>query len=153
MNHSASAQKYFVQKYHCSQAVFAAFATELGITEEQALKISGCFGSGMRKGEVCGAVTGALMALGLKYGQCRIDDTDSRIKTNELTDLLMDRFKEKNGSYICKYLLGHDITIPAELEQVRGKGLFTSLCPKMVASAATILDEIIEEEEEEKTKK
>ena len=76
------AKDLFARKFHCSQAVFAAFAQELGITEEQALKIGACFGSGMRKGEVCGACTGALMALGLKFGQSNENDMDSRMKTN-----------------------------------------------------------------------
>ena len=53
----------------CSQAVFAAFSPNLGLDKEQDLKIGACFGSGMRKGEVYGACTGVLMALGLKYGE------------------------------------------------------------------------------------
>ena len=59
--------EYFSQKMHCSQAVLAAFSEECGISEEQAFKLGSCFGSGMRKGEVCGACTGALMVLGLLY--------------------------------------------------------------------------------------
>ncbi len=55
----------FENGYVCSQAVFATFSQNLGLSEEQALKIGACFGRGMRKGEVCGACTGALMALGL----------------------------------------------------------------------------------------
>ena len=86
MTHVEKANDLFAKKFHCSQAVFAAFAEELGLTEEQALKIGACFGSGMRKGEVCGACTGALMAIGLKYGQCNVQDMDSRMKTNEVTD-------------------------------------------------------------------
>lgn len=53
MNHIELAKKYFEEKYHCSQAVLAAFADELGLIEEQALKLGGCFGAGMCKGEVC----------------------------------------------------------------------------------------------------
>ena len=64
MNHTDTALKLFSQRFHCSQAVLAAFSKDLGITEEQALKLGGCFGGGMCKGEVCGACTGALMALG-----------------------------------------------------------------------------------------
>jgi hypothetical protein len=55
MTHIEKANKLFVRKFHCSQAVFAAFSDELGLTQEQALKIGACFGGGMRKGEVCGA--------------------------------------------------------------------------------------------------
>ena len=91
------AKDLFARKFHCSQAVFAAFAQELGITEEQALKIGACFGSGMRKGEVCGACTGALMALGLKFGQSNENDMDSRMKTNEVTDRFLDEFKRKTA--------------------------------------------------------
>ena len=63
MNHKEKAVNYFSQKLHCSQAVLASFAEECGITEEEALKLGSCFGGGMRKGHVCGAVSGALMVL------------------------------------------------------------------------------------------
>ena len=76
MTHTEKAVDYFSQKLHCSQSVLAAFADECGITEEQALKLGSCFGSGMRKGEVCGAVTGALMVLGLLYGQNKAGDAE-----------------------------------------------------------------------------
>ena len=79
MDHKEKALNYFSQKLHCSQAVLAAFADECGITEEQALKLGSCFGGGMRKGEVCGAVTGALMALGLLYGQKNARDSAGRL--------------------------------------------------------------------------
>lgn len=74
MGYTDKALELFSQKFHCSQAVLAAFSKDLGITEEQALKLGGCFGGDMCKGEVCGACTGALMALGLKYGQSEISD-------------------------------------------------------------------------------
>lgn len=75
-NKRDKAIEYISQKMHCSQAVLAAFSEECGISEEQAFKLGSCFGSGMRKGEVCGACTGALMALGLLYGQSHIGDQD-----------------------------------------------------------------------------
>ena len=62
------AATYFDNGFCCSQAVFTAFATEYGISEELALKIATQFGGGARKGEMCGSVSGALMALGLRYG-------------------------------------------------------------------------------------
>lgn len=137
------ANELFGKKFHCSQAVFAAFSEELGITEEQALKIGACFGSGMRKGEVCGACTGALMALGLKYGQYTVEDKDSRLKTNEVTDKFMDEFKKENGSYMCKELLGCDLSTEEGIAIALEKKLFTEFCPKMVESATRIAEEII----------
>ena len=95
----------FENGYMCSQAVFAAFSPNLGLDKQLALKIGACFGSGMRKGEVCGACTGALMVLGLKYGE-------SKEKSNETCEAFLDEFKKENGSYICNDLLGCDISTP-----------------------------------------
>ena len=97
MNHKEKAVNYFSQKLHCSQSVLAAFADECGITEEEAFRLGSCFGSGMRKGEVCGAVTGALMVLGLLYGQKAAGDIEGRQFSNKVNDLMMDCFKEKCG--------------------------------------------------------
>lgn len=145
MTHTEKAVNYFSKGFLCSQAVLAAFGNELGVTEEQALKLGVCFGSGMRKGEVCGACTGALMALGLMYGQTSVADTESRKNTNELTSRFLELFKEKNGSYICNDLLGYDMSDPEEAAKARAKGLFLEICPKMVASAVEVLERIMAE--------
>ena len=86
MTHKEKALTLFKQKYHCSQAVLAAFAEECGLTEKQALMLGACFGSGMRKGEVCGACTGALMVLGALYGQYDKSDPESRVIANTVND-------------------------------------------------------------------
>ena len=143
MKHIELAKKYFDQKYHCSQAVLAAFAEELGLTEEQALKLGGCFGGGMCKGEVCGACTGALMALGLKYGQSDIDDMESRKKTNDVTVEFLDMFKKENGSYICKELLGCDLATNEGKQYAIENKLFVNFCPKMVESATVITEQLL----------
>ena len=78
MKHTEIASELFSKRYYCSQAVLAAFAEELGMTKKQALRVAACFGGGMCKAEVCGACTGALMALGLKYGMCEDGDLDSK---------------------------------------------------------------------------
>ena len=143
MTHKEKALDYFSRKFHCSQAVLAAYAPELGLTEEQALKLGACFGSGMRKGEVCGAVTGALMALGLLYGQTNAGDSAGRLVSNKINDLMMDRFKEKCGSYICNDLLGCDISTAEGVQYCRDNNLFTEFCPKMVAAAVEVVEEII----------
>ena len=142
MTNIEKANELFGKKFHCSQAVFAAFAEELGISEELALKIGACFGSGMRKGEVCGACTGALMALGLKYGQCKEEDNDSRIKTNEVTDKFISEFVKENGSFMCKELLGCDLSTGEGISNAIEKKLFIEFCPKMVESATRIVEDI-----------
>ena len=143
MDHKQKAVNYFSQGLHYSQSVLAAFAEECGITEEHALKLGSCFGSGMRKGEVCGAVTGALMVLGLLYGQKSAGDIDGRQSSNKVNDLMMNRFKEKCGSYICNDLLGCDISTKEGVQYCRDNKLFTEFCPKIVAAAVEIVEEII----------
>lgn len=144
MIHVKKAKELFEQKYHCSQAVLAAFAVELGLTEKQALKLGGCFGGGMCKGEVCGACTGALMVLGMKYGQYKLDDLNSRIKANDVAVKFLDQFRKENGSYICRELLGCDLATFEGKEYAREHNLFTEFCPQMVVSAVKIAEQLIE---------
>lgn len=146
MNHKEKALEYFDKKFHCSQAVLAAFAYECGLTEEQALKLGACFGSGMRKGEVCGACTGALMVLGALYGQYDKLDAESRLVANEVNDKMMNRFEKVCGAYICNDLLKCDISTKEGVEFALENKLFTEFCPKMVANAVEILEQIIEEQ-------
>ena len=137
------ALRFFADHLHCSQSVLAAFSEECGITEEMAFRLGSCFGSGMRRGNVCGACAGALMVLGLMYGETRAGDPEGRQRTNALNDLMMDRFSEANGSCICNELLGCDIRTPEGVQYARDNHLFTEFCPKMVASAVEILEEIL----------
>ena len=147
MDHKEKALNYFSQKMHCSQSVIAAFAEDCGITEAQALKLGSCFGGGMHKGEVCGAVTGALMVLGLLFGESKVGDAEGRLVSIKVNDLMMDRFKEKCGSYICNDLLGCDITSAEGHKYCLDNNLFTEFCPKMVTAAVEIIEEIIASQE------
>ena len=104
INHVDEALKLFEQKCHCSQAVFAAFSQEYIVSKTHALKIGGCFGGGMSKGEVCGACAGALMVLGLIYGKCHVDDIESKIKSDEVCDrFLMNLRKKTDYTYVTRY--------------------------------------------------
>ena len=129
--------------FSCSQAVFSTLAPELGIDEESALKISSAFGGGMmRHGEVCGAVTGSLMTLGLKFGS---DRPDSEEKVREVSQELMRQFKEKNGSLLCKELLGYHLIIPEEREKAKESGVFGKVCPHLVFQATELTEELMNE--------
>ena len=145
MTRQEKAVKYFRDGFHCSQAVLASYAEECGLTEEQALKLGSCFGGGMRRGEVCGACTGALMVLGSLYGQHDLADKDSREDSNEVTDRMTLGFAEACGSCVCKDILGYDISTPEGKQQAREKKLFEELCPQMVANAVAVLEKIIGE--------
>lgn len=126
MTHEEKALSYYDAGYHCSQAVLAAYADELGLTEEQALKIAHCFNKGMRQGEVCGACSGALMVLGIKYGQFRKGDIGSDKKANEKAQAFMEKFKNVNSSFRCDELRKKD----------------ENACVNMIVSAIRILEEM-----------
>lgn len=145
MSHAETAVEYYNNNFNCSQGVFAAFATELGIDEKLALRLGTNFGGGERKGELCGAVAGALMVLGLQYGHCESDDFEGKAKAYRISEEFMNRFIEKNGSVVCRELLGYDLTKDEDLPIIKNGNLFRTFCPKMLRSAADILDEIINE--------
>ena len=146
MTHKEKALALFEQKFHCSQAVLAAFAEECGLTEKQALKLGACFGGGMRKGEVCGACTGALMVLGSLYGQYDKTDPISRETADSVNNKMMEGFAAVSGSYLCKDLLGCDISTDEGITYALEHNLFTEFCPQMVANAVDVLEQIIQEQ-------
>ncbi len=115
-----------------------------GLDRETARRVAGAFGAGMaRTGETCGSVTGALMVIGLLYGKTRNDDDDSRERCYALAQEFMDAFRERNGSLLCRELLGVDVSTPEGIASVREKDLFRRVCPKFVKDAAEILEEML----------
>lgn len=134
----------FDNSFNCSQAVFSTYCESLGLDHAIALKIACGFGAGMGySGETCGAVTGALMLIGLKYGKNTPEDNQAKDKTYALVQEFAKRFRELHGSLKCNELLPYDISIPEELKKAREEGLFTTVCPKLVKSAAMIVEEIL----------
>lgn len=143
MNHAEKAVKYFSSNFNCSQSVFTTFAIEQGIDEKLALRLGTNFGGGERRGELCGAVAGALMVLGLRCGHCDSEDTEGKSKAYRISEEFMNRFIAKNGSVVCRELLGYDLTKDEDI--IREKNLFNTVCPEMVRTATEILDEMIKE--------
>ena len=134
------AANYFANNFNCAQAVFTTFAVEEGIPEELALKIATQFGGGCRKGEVCGAVSGALMVLGLKHGHCHFNAPEEKEHAYQYAEEFMDRFIERNGTVVCKERLGYNLSKPEEMAKIREQNLFDTICPKMVESAVEIVE-------------
>lgn len=130
----------------CSQSVFTAFSEELGLDRETASKIATPFGGGMaRMGEVCGAVSGALMAIGLKHGNLsnwKVEDSQ-KDKAYNLTTRFAQEFISIHGSIKCCNLLGCNIGTPEGRQMAKDKDLYTTLCPRFVRDAAVILDKLL----------
>ena len=144
MKNVDSALQKFKAGHACSQAVFATYAVQMGISEETALKISCSFGGGMgRMGETCGAVTGAFMVIGLKHGRVNPLDSESREKTDKLVRKFSAEFINRNHSFNCRELIGYDLTDPRQLEKANADGIFDRVCDKLVSDSAEILDNIL----------
>jgi C_GCAxxG_C_C family probable redox protein len=141
------AKSYHERGYGCAQAVLASFAGDYGLTEEMALRIATGFGSGMgRMCEVCGALTGAFMVIGLQHGKVVTDgskygqDTET---TYRLVSDLAHRFEALNGTIFCRDLIGHDLSDPQQLAEVRQTGLFNTVCAKCILDSVQLLEEIL----------
>jgi len=136
------AEELFRKGCACSQAVLLAYAPDLGLDRGTATRIAAGFAGGMRRGETCGAVTGAIMALGLHHCPPDSSSAAERAQTYKAVLELMARFEKRNGSLMCKELLGYNISTPEGAKAVKEKGLHQSVCTKLVRDAAEILEEL-----------
>lgn len=143
MKKADRAIELFNNNFNCSQAVFTVFATDYGINEELALKLATSFGGGARSGEMCGAVSGALMVLGLRYGHFNAENNEEKNKAYSLVKEFVNRFKEVNNSIVCRELLGYDLSKEDEFEIIASKGLCKTICPNMVRDAVNILEQML----------
>ena len=145
MNRSQVAIAKFVEGYNCAQAVFYSFCDYLNLDKDTALKISCGFGAEMgRKEEVCGAVSGGIMVIGMQYGRGKNQDRSNTEQTYHKTRDFMDRFNEKHKTFICRKLLGDcELTTPEGQAEFKEKDLFNKVCKQCVGDVADILEDII----------
>ena len=136
-----AAEELFSKGYNCAQAVIGTYASECGLDVVTALKIAGGFGGGMRHGEVCGDVTGALMVTGMNYGFYIEGDFAQKNICNQKTIELIRAFKEEHGSILCRDLLKTDIREPEDHTNPVVQQLHKKICPVLIATAVRILEE------------
>ena len=110
MTKSEKASELFANNFNCSQAVLTAFAPDFGLDEKLALMLGTQFGGGARNAEMCGAVSGALMVLGLKFGNYHYNAPEEKASAYKIAEEFMNRFIEKNGTVVCRELLGYDVS-------------------------------------------
>jgi C_GCAxxG_C_C family probable redox protein len=148
MNKIQQAQSLFSAGYLCSQSILLTYAPLFGLGPDYAAKIAAPFGGGVaRRGETCGAVNGAFMVLGLKFGHISADDLVSKENSYRMIEQFISLFQTRNGSIRCKELLGCDISTPEGLQLAHDSQLFTARCPKFVGDAVEILNLLIEVDE------
>ncbi len=149
-SHREKAKEYFMEGYNCSQAVLLAFHEELGLDKEMAARMASSFGGGMgRLREVCGAVSGMLLTLGLSDGYSDPKDPEAKKAHYERVQALAAAFREKNGSIVCRELLGLDHRSDAPTPEKRTQEYYKKRpCPELVADAAGILEKFLSEQKD-----
>jgi len=131
--------------FMCSQAVFAALGEQLGIERTQALKIAAGFGGGVAyQGGICGAVSGAIMAIGLKHGHNEGSQVDAKNKTNFLAQKLIRKIKAKYGCYTCRGITGIDLTVPEGRNLAEEQGIWrkNGLCQNVIKDSVELVEEM-----------
>ncbi len=143
--YSQKAGELFKNGYNCAQSVFCAFADDLGLDFETALKLSSSFGGGMgRLREVCGAVSAMFMIAGLKYGYTQPNDDKIKGEHYERIQFLANEFIKKNNTIICRELLGLDIEHDSPIPAKRTPQYYKDRpCEKLVKEAAEIISDYI----------
>ncbi len=133
----------FEEGFSCSQALLSSYCERYGLPRETALRLADAFGGGMGAlGRTCGAVTGALMVIGLKHGRRVADDTAAKLATHEQVQRFVAEFERRHGTSLCRQLLGVEIDTPEKVRAAREAGRFT-VCTGLVRSAAELLEEIL----------
>jgi C_GCAxxG_C_C family probable redox protein len=136
------AQK-FKEGFDCSMLVLAEFADDLGLTEEEAHKLASCFGAGMYIGGPCGAVSGAFIAIGLKYGNHLPNDTIQKHTVLSRRKKFIKKFEKVHGSLYCPALLGADLRNEEQRLYVHKSEIIAKRCPKFCLTAVDILKEML----------
>lgn len=136
----------FDEGFNCSQAVLAPRAESLGLPRETALRAAAGFGAGMgRLQDVCGAVTGAGMVLGLRYGHTEAGDLAGKDRVYALTRDLHRRFVLAHGTTKCRELLGVDMLTEDGRREMKERNLVATVCRTCVETADRIVGQILEE--------
>ena len=131
---------HFSSGFNCAQSVLAVFCEKYGLDKDTALKMCSGLGCGVRFGEICGAVSGSVLVIGLKYGQDKPENKTAKDDCYAKTIEFINLFRTNNGAVVCRDILGFDLSIQEEYDQVLKKNLFNTTCVDMVRSAVTLLE-------------
>jgi C_GCAxxG_C_C family probable redox protein len=144
MNDIEKAVQYFNAGFSCSQAMLLTYGTRFGLDEHTAIRLGTGFSGGMaRNAEVCGAITGAIAVLGLKYGMTKLGEDSKKANTFEVVNNFIGNFRKKHESILCRDLLGCDIGTEEGRKLAVDENRFKTLCPEFVRAAAEALEIVL----------
>lgn len=128
--------------FNCAQKVFGAFCEDYGIPRLQGIQMTSALGGGLRAGEACGALVGALLVVGLKYGMTDSDDNVRKALCDEKAKEIAFKFREMNEHIACRDLLGIDTSVGDNRLKAKELGLFNDICPQIVKNVVELLEEM-----------
>lgn len=143
MNNSDKAVMMVKNGFQCSQATFAVLSEDLGIELKQILRLATGFGGGIsRLGDICGAISGAIMAIGLKHGYDETPNNDAKEKVFLLTKELIEKIKAKHGCYNCRDLTGYEWTGPESSKLFHELKIPENVCHNVIRDTIEIVEKI-----------
>ena len=123
--------------------MFCTYAEQYGLDEKTALKIAEVFSGGIAaRGNICGALNGALMVIGLHYGGKK-DPSAPEKSAHDVANEVLDKFKDRHGTIYCRELIHFDLTTPENQKLAYEKKVFRN-CPEFVGSTVELLEEVLE---------
>ncbi len=138
----------FKTNLNCAQAVFTTYCEDFGINVKTARRVASCFGAGMFEGETCGAVTGALMLIGAKYGDFDKHDYDKKQFLESRVKMFKSSFVKKYGTLKCKELINFDLGTEEGKILAKENNVFSEICTGFIKTSSEIIEEILNYEKD-----
>lgn len=146
MSRVEKALEQFATGCNCCQSITTAFGPDYNLDSQKALKIGAAFGGGMaRLGNTCGAVSGALMIIGMAFRNTDLEDAENKEQVYEIGRRFLNKFVELHNTVMCRELIGIDMNDEQDLQRARETGIFEDKCPNFVKTAAQLLENILEQ--------
>jgi len=145
MSRSREAVTTFESGFNCAQSILYPFGRQFFRDDVSAFRLGSAFGGGIAsRGEICGAVSGSLMVIGLHFGYSPADEASAKAEVRQISGEFLQAFEHRFGDLHCNKLLQHDLSTVEGREEAKRSGAFLSVCPLLIEGAAMILEEILQ---------
>ncbi|GAP42100.1 C_GCAxxG_C_C family probable redox protein [Lentimicrobium saccharophilum] len=145
MSRSTEAVTTFASGFNCAQSILYPFGRQFFRDDVSAFRLGSAFGGGIAsRGEICGAVSGSLMVIGLHFGYSPADEASAKAEVRQIYGEFLQAFEHRFGDLHCNKLLQHDLSTAEGREEAKRSGAFQSVCPVLIEGAAMILEEILQ---------
>jgi C_GCAxxG_C_C family probable redox protein len=145
MDKTYEAIQLFDRGSNCAQSILYPFSRQFFRDDISAFRLASAFGGGIAsRGEICGAVSGSLMVIGLHFGYSPADEISVKAEVLQISGEFLQAFEHRFGDLHCNKLLQHDLSTAEGREEAKHSGTFQSVCPALIEGAATILEEILQ---------